>query len=45
MYYIDEFGIGLPIATSIVAYYFWRRRKELPNLQEDDSSLDTHLTA
>ncbi|KAA2240749.1 CPBP family intramembrane metalloprotease [Chitinophaga agrisoli] len=29
-YYIDEFGIGLPIATVIVAYLFWRKRKELP---------------
>ncbi len=29
-YYIDEFGIGLPIASVIVAYLFWRKRKELP---------------
>ena len=29
-YYIDEFGIALPIATVIVAYFFWRKRKELP---------------
>ena len=29
-FYIDEFGIGLPIATVIVAYIFWRKRKELP---------------
>lgn len=29
-FYIDEFGIALPIATAIVAYFFWRRRKELP---------------
>jgi len=29
-FYIDEFGIGLPIATVIVAYICWRKRKELP---------------
>ncbi|WP_433631625.1 CPBP family glutamic-type intramembrane protease [Chryseobacterium cucumeris] len=28
-YYIDEFGIALPIATAVVAYFFWRKRKEL----------------
>ncbi|ASK30018.1 CPBP family intramembrane metalloprotease domain-containing protein [Chryseobacterium sp. T16E-39] len=36
-YYIDEFGIALPIATVIVAYFFWRRRKELPEQKMDDS--------
>jgi len=45
MYYIDEFGIGLPIATSIVAFYFWRKRKELPSLQEEDSSSNIHIKA
>lgn len=28
--FIDEFGIGLPIASVIAAYIFWRKRKELP---------------
>jgi membrane protease YdiL (CAAX protease family) len=28
-WYIDEFGIVLPIAVSVVAVYFWRRRREL----------------
>ncbi|MET7035881.1 type II CAAX endopeptidase family protein [Elizabethkingia miricola] len=45
MYYIDEFGIGLPIATSIVAFYFWIKRKELPKLREDTSSSNTPITA
>ncbi|MDM1555823.1 MULTISPECIES: CPBP family intramembrane glutamic endopeptidase [Chryseobacterium] len=29
-YYIDEFGIALPISTLIVAYFFWKKRNELP---------------
>ncbi|WP_394841181.1 CPBP family intramembrane metalloprotease [Pendulispora brunnea] len=29
-YYIDEFGLGLPIVTVVVAIYFWRKRHELP---------------
>ncbi|WP_347219724.1 CPBP family intramembrane glutamic endopeptidase [Chryseobacterium sp.] len=29
-YYIDEFGIALPIASVIVAYFFWKKRNELP---------------
>ncbi|SEK42607.1 CAAX protease self-immunity [Chitinophaga rupis] len=33
-FYIDEFGIGLPIATVITAYIFWRKRKELPEPEE-----------
>jgi len=28
-WYIDEFGIVLPIVVSVVAVYFWRRRREL----------------
>lgn len=43
MYYIDEFGIGLPIATSIVAFYFWMKRDKLPKLQEDVSSSETPI--
>jgi membrane protease YdiL (CAAX protease family) len=28
-YFIDEFGIAIPIATTLIAVYFWFRRKEL----------------
>jgi len=31
-YIIDEFGIGLPIAAIIVAFIFWNKRKELPDI-------------
>ncbi len=42
-YYIDEFGIALPIATVVVAYFFWRKRKDLPELriENSDSSVNT----
>jgi len=29
-YFIDEFGIGLPLAAVIVAVIFWKKRKDLP---------------
>jgi membrane protease YdiL (CAAX protease family) len=29
-YWIDEFGIGLALAAVAVAFFFWRRRHELP---------------
>jgi hypothetical protein len=29
-YVIDEFGIGLALVSVLVAYYFWRKRAELP---------------
>jgi membrane protease YdiL (CAAX protease family) len=29
-YIIDEFGIGLALAAVVVAYFFWRKRGELP---------------
>lgn len=29
-YIIDEFGIGLALAATVVAYIFWRKRGELP---------------
>ena len=38
-YYIDEFGIALPIATAVVAYFFWRKRKELPERDTEDTLL------
>ena len=30
-YSIDEFGIGLPIVSTIAGYVFWRKRNELPD--------------
>lgn len=36
--FIDEFGIGLPIATVIAAFIFWRKRKELPIEEEVEST-------
>ena len=33
-YIIDEFGIGLAIMGVVVAYYFWRKRDELPVTSE-----------
>jgi membrane protease YdiL (CAAX protease family) len=38
-YYIDEFGIALPIATAVVAYFFWRKRKELPEKDSENTPL------
>lgn len=35
-YYIDEFGIAVPLATVVVAYFFWRKRKELPNQGKEE---------
>lgn len=35
-YLVDEFGIGVPIVSLVVAYFFWRKRSELPG---------THLEA
>ncbi|GEJ44736.1 CPBP family intramembrane glutamic endopeptidase [Chryseobacterium sp. ON_d1] len=40
-YYIDEFGIALPIATAIVAYFFWRKRDELPDTNTENNLLST----
>ncbi|HEY0609547.1 MAG TPA: CPBP family intramembrane glutamic endopeptidase [Chitinophaga sp.] len=40
--YIDEFGIALPIVSVIVAFIFWRKRKELP-AQEQESTQYVHL--
>lgn len=40
-YYIDEFGIALPIATAIVAYFFWRKRDELPDTNTENTLLST----
>jgi len=37
-YVIDEFGIGLALAAVVVAYLFWRRRKELNNLDVKSSA-------
>jgi hypothetical protein len=31
-YFIDEFGIALPIVAIGIAFYFWTRRKELNNI-------------
>jgi membrane protease YdiL (CAAX protease family) len=40
-YVIDEFGIGLALAAVVVAYLFWRRRKELNFL--DVKSVAFHI--
>jgi membrane protease YdiL (CAAX protease family) len=34
-YFIDEFGIGLPVTAVIVAIIFWKKRKELPGTEPD----------
>jgi uncharacterized protein len=41
MYVIDEFGIGLALAAIVVAYLFWRRRKEINFL--DMKSVAFHI--
>ncbi len=40
-YVIDEFGIGLALAAVVVAYLFWRRRKEINFL--DVKSVALHI--
>lgn len=35
-YFIDEFGIVLPLVMLAFGVYFWTRRKELTNLPESD---------
>jgi membrane protease YdiL (CAAX protease family) len=40
-YFIDEFGIGLALAAVVVAYLFWRRRKEINFL--DVKSVAFHI--
>jgi membrane protease YdiL (CAAX protease family) len=42
MKYIDEFGIALPVVAVVVAFIFWRKRKELP-VQEQESTHYVHL--
>lgn len=44
-YFIDEFGIGLPIATVITAYFFWRKRKELPPQEEAGTPVSAYHQA
>ena len=36
-YIIDEFGIGLALAGLVVAFYYWRKRKALPQEQEKEA--------
>jgi membrane protease YdiL (CAAX protease family) len=37
-YIIGEFGIGLVIVYGLAAFYFWRRRAELPGVAERDGA-------
>ncbi|CAM2899638.1 CPBP family intramembrane metalloprotease [Chryseobacterium flavum] len=37
-YFIDEFGIALPIAAVIVAWFFWRKRGELPDPNDENKA-------
>jgi uncharacterized protein len=39
-YIIDEFGIGLALAAVVVAYLFWRRRKEINFLTIKSAAFD-----
>jgi uncharacterized protein len=35
-YLSGEFGIGIAISTTVVAYLLWRRRSELPKISSDE---------
>lgn len=42
-YIIDEFGIGLALAGIVVALFFWSRRNELPQGQEQEKEADVMI--
>jgi len=35
-YFTTEFGVGLALAYSVAAYFFWKKRSELPHISEND---------
>jgi hypothetical protein len=37
-YIVDDFGIGLTLAVVVLAYVFWRKRSELPDVLHRDIS-------